>query len=181
VFILCPLGFPRRQFISSSNIQTQYTIPSEHAWVTSTYGSPCAYLGVPYINNCNYAAAWEMLSFLYVPPSRCNLNATQDQFWIVLFSFVPCNRRYPKTTLLPAVPQISSNLVTLPQAHFLPLGVSCPEEISLGENAYVRAPPPLPYPSLLYPCLLLQMPCFVQLFIYLLACLFVCLFLPLVF
>jgi len=44
-------------YIPSANIETEYDIPSEHSFVTNSYGSNCSYLGSPFINNCDYDAA----------------------------------------------------------------------------------------------------------------------------
>jgi len=40
-------------------------IPAEHSWVTNNHGNNCSYLGYPYINNCNYDSAGELLKFFY--------------------------------------------------------------------------------------------------------------------
>jgi len=56
------------EFISSKgNITTQYSIPAEHSFVTNNFGNNCAYLGSPYINNCNFDTAGAMLNFLLGP------------------------------------------------------------------------------------------------------------------
>lgn len=59
-----------QNYIPSRNIKTVYNIPSDHAFVTADYGNDCSFLGTPFINNCQYDAAGEILQFLYG-----NLNA----------------------------------------------------------------------------------------------------------
>jgi len=55
-----------QSFISdSSNIAEEYSIASEHAWITDGEGNSCGQLGSPYINNCNYDAAGKILAFFY--------------------------------------------------------------------------------------------------------------------
>jgi len=51
-------------YISSKNINTVYNIPSEHAFITNKFGNNCSYLGDPFINNCQYDFAGEMLKYL---------------------------------------------------------------------------------------------------------------------
>jgi len=41
-----------------------FNISSEHAVVTSDYGNKCDYLGTPFINNCKFDSAGEILSQL---------------------------------------------------------------------------------------------------------------------
>ncbi|XP_062507721.1 uncharacterized protein LOC134184120 [Corticium candelabrum] len=52
-------------FVDSSDIDTKFDIPAEHAWLTDDYGHPCNYLGQPFINNCHYSAAYGILSHIY--------------------------------------------------------------------------------------------------------------------
>lgn len=49
--------------------QFQNNISSEHAMITNFYGSNCAILGEPYINNCNYDLAGVILKYIYGPLS----------------------------------------------------------------------------------------------------------------
>lgn len=46
-------------------LETDYDVPSEHAWITDFFGNACDVLGVPYINNCQYDMAAKMLQHLY--------------------------------------------------------------------------------------------------------------------
>ncbi len=85
-----------RHWVPNDNDQFIGTYPSEHAWITSSFnvflistlvvlyfsaplrsdkfGSRCDYLGLPYINNCNFDAAGSMLQHIYsnnlLPPVR---------------------------------------------------------------------------------------------------------------
>lgn len=62
-----------------SQIQAVYDQQGEHAQLTTSAGNTCTYLGSPYINNCNYDAAGNMLQWLYngalTPPSSANLSS----------------------------------------------------------------------------------------------------------
>jgi len=76
-----------QNFISSSNFKTVFNIPSEHAFITNNYGSACAYVGIPFINNCQYDQAGDILGFLYgtlnppVNPNPANvIQLGQTQF-----------------------------------------------------------------------------------------------------
>lgn len=48
-----------------AKILTRYDIPSEHSYVTDNFGSKCSYKGTPYINNCDFNAAYESMSYLF--------------------------------------------------------------------------------------------------------------------
>nr|XP_054761124.1 uncharacterized protein LOC129267438 [Lytechinus pictus] len=50
-----------------NNYLTEYTIPAEHSMVHDKHGNPCGYKGEPYINNCGYNTAFEMLNHFYGP------------------------------------------------------------------------------------------------------------------
>lgn len=52
-------------FMPSTQLKYVNTIPAEHAMVTDGYGNKCDYLGSPYINDCGYDTAGEMLKFIY--------------------------------------------------------------------------------------------------------------------
>ena len=54
-----------QKYSPNGNITTIFNVLAEHAWITNGFGGICAYLGTPYINNCNIDAAGSMLqSFL---------------------------------------------------------------------------------------------------------------------
>lgn len=53
------------KFVPAAQVRYVNTVPAEHAMVTNTFGNACGYLGSPYIDNCGYDAAGEMLQFIY--------------------------------------------------------------------------------------------------------------------
>jgi len=53
------------KYINSSNIVTQYKIPSEHGFPTLNYGINCATLGSPFVLNCNFDAAGALLNTIH--------------------------------------------------------------------------------------------------------------------
>jgi len=53
-------------YMPSSQITQVYTIPAEHSFPTTNTSFPdCDHLGTPYINNCGYDAAGEVLQTIY--------------------------------------------------------------------------------------------------------------------
>jgi hypothetical protein len=54
-------------FVPAAQITYVNTLPAEHAMVTDGWGNACDHLGEPYINDCGYDAAGEMLKFIYGP------------------------------------------------------------------------------------------------------------------
>jgi hypothetical protein len=52
-------------FVPPARVTYINTVPAQHAMVTDGYGSACVHLGSPYINNCGYDTAGEMLKFIY--------------------------------------------------------------------------------------------------------------------
>lgn len=54
-----------RHYIDSGNIQFKKNIPAQHAMPTDFFGNACSKLGTPYINNCNFDAAGELLKWIY--------------------------------------------------------------------------------------------------------------------
>lgn len=54
-------------FIDSSLINSTFDMPAEHSWVTNNFGSACAHLGSPYINNCNFDASFASLDYIVGP------------------------------------------------------------------------------------------------------------------
>jgi len=53
-----------QNYLKSSNIQTVFNIESEHAFITNNYGNKCDFLGTPFINNCDFDAAGDLLAHL---------------------------------------------------------------------------------------------------------------------
>ena len=52
-------------YVDKSAIYYKKDINAQHAQPTDAYGSPCSTLGDPYINNCAYDAAGELLKWIY--------------------------------------------------------------------------------------------------------------------
>jgi poly(3-hydroxybutyrate) depolymerase len=64
-----------QSYVPAANVVYKKDIASEHAMVTDDYGSGCSVKGAPYINDCNYDLAGEILKHIYGPLSARN-NAT---------------------------------------------------------------------------------------------------------
>ncbi len=54
-----------KNFMSGANIKYQKEMAAQHAMPTDSYGNPCDYLGSPFINNCGFDAAGELLRHIY--------------------------------------------------------------------------------------------------------------------
>ena len=54
-----------QHFMHESNIQREFSLPAEHAWITDDWGNACGFSGKPWINNCNYDAAGVFLKQFY--------------------------------------------------------------------------------------------------------------------
>ena len=52
-------------YIDKSAIKYKNDIDAQHAQPTDSYGNPCSTLSDPYINNCGYDAAGELLRWIY--------------------------------------------------------------------------------------------------------------------
>jgi hypothetical protein len=52
-------------FVPAARVDYVNNVPAQHAMVTDGYGEACGHLGSPYINNCGYDTAGEMLKFIY--------------------------------------------------------------------------------------------------------------------
>ena len=55
------------QFTPAENIKTRTNIPSGHGWVTNFYGTTCGTESIPWISNCQFDMAGEILTHLYGP------------------------------------------------------------------------------------------------------------------
>jgi|NOAtaT_7_FD_contig_21_8719227_length_894_multi_3_in_0_out_0_2 hypothetical protein len=53
-----------------ANIDTDFHIPAEHAWLTDTYGNECAFKGEPFINNCEISGALKIFQKIFNGPNR---------------------------------------------------------------------------------------------------------------
>ncbi|MGV7208664.1 fibronectin type III domain-containing protein [Oxalobacteraceae bacterium A2-2] len=54
-----------QHYVNAANIYYKNNIASEHGMVTDDYGNSCSTKGSPYINNCNFDLAGEMLKWIY--------------------------------------------------------------------------------------------------------------------
>ncbi len=78
-----------KHYINSANIFYKNNIAAEHSLPTDYYGNPCSFNGDPYINNCNFDAAGEILKWIYGPLNQKNVgtlggtfvNFNQKAFW----------------------------------------------------------------------------------------------------
>ena len=52
------------------HVDHEFTIPAAHAFVTNGFGSPCGFLGAPFINNCGFDAAGALLEHAFANSSR---------------------------------------------------------------------------------------------------------------
>ncbi len=65
-------------YAKPENIKVKYDVPAAHGWPTAEYGSDCEVFAAPYINNCAFDLAGELLSHLYAdmePPGPSTRNA----------------------------------------------------------------------------------------------------------
>ena len=53
------------KFVIAGNITSMYSLPAEHCFPTNDYGGNCTHLSLPYICNCNFSAAHEILKHVY--------------------------------------------------------------------------------------------------------------------
>lgn len=58
-----------RHYIDANRVFYKRDLNAEHAMPTDSYGNSCLTLGSPYINNCGYDAAGELLNWIYGPLS----------------------------------------------------------------------------------------------------------------
>ncbi len=78
-----------KNYISSANIVYKNNIAAEHSLPTDYYGNDCSVNGSPYINNCNFDVAGEILKWIYGPLNAKNpgtlggtfVNFNQRSFW----------------------------------------------------------------------------------------------------
>jgi poly(3-hydroxybutyrate) depolymerase len=55
------------QYLPATNIAYKNNLAVEHAVPTDFFGNACSVLGKPYINNCNFDAAGQILNWIYGP------------------------------------------------------------------------------------------------------------------
>lgn len=62
-----------RHYVADPDFIVRNAYPAEHAWISSSFGNDCDYLGDPYINNCGFDAVLDMLQHFYgenIKPAR---------------------------------------------------------------------------------------------------------------
>ncbi|SFU29675.1 extracellular catalytic domain type 2 short-chain-length polyhydroxyalkanoate depolymerase [Pseudoduganella namucuonensis] len=69
-----------KNYIGSANIFYKKDLASEHAMVTDYFGSACSVKASPYINNCNFDLAGEILKWIYGPLNPRNTGALGGSF-----------------------------------------------------------------------------------------------------
>lgn len=52
-------------FVTGGNVSSMFSLPAEHCFPTEDFGTGCTYLGPPFICNCNFSAAREILHHVY--------------------------------------------------------------------------------------------------------------------
>lgn len=77
-----------RNFIHNDyKVVTNYSIPAGHGWITDQYGGPCWSTNTPFIVNCGYDLAGDMLKHLIstlnprVPQVSANLKSFDQSFY----------------------------------------------------------------------------------------------------
>lgn len=76
-------------YLPAANISYKNNLAAEHAIVTDFFGNGCSVNGQPYVNNCNFDTAGEILKWLYGPLNAKNvgtlggsfINFDQAAFW----------------------------------------------------------------------------------------------------
>lgn len=69
-----------KNYIASANIFYKNNLASEHAMVTDYFGSGCSTKASPYINNCNFDLAGEILKWIYGPLNAKNSGTLGGSF-----------------------------------------------------------------------------------------------------
>jgi poly(3-hydroxybutyrate) depolymerase len=69
-----------QHYINSANIFYKNNLASEHAMVTDDFGSGCSVKASPYINDCNFDLAGEILKWLYGPLNARNTGTLSGSF-----------------------------------------------------------------------------------------------------
>eukprot|EP00039_Didymoeca_costata_P001479 m.52814 g.52814 ORF g.52814 m.52814 type:complete len:275 (-) comp10820_c0_seq2:1516-2340(-) len=65
-----------QSYTHPSNIKTVFNMSAEHTFPTMSYGNPCTFLGSPYIGNCGYDAAYDILSNAWEGIKRAGPNTS---------------------------------------------------------------------------------------------------------
>lgn len=54
-----------RNYIDAANISFRKNLPAEHAMPTESFGNACGFRGEPFINDCDFDGAGELLNWIY--------------------------------------------------------------------------------------------------------------------
>ncbi|MGH8809644.1 MAG: extracellular catalytic domain type 2 short-chain-length polyhydroxyalkanoate depolymerase [Noviherbaspirillum sp.] len=69
-----------KNYVNNANIFYKNNIAAEHAMVTDYFGSACSTKASPYINNCNFDLAGEILKWIYGPLNAKNTGTLGGSF-----------------------------------------------------------------------------------------------------
>ncbi len=69
-----------RNYVPAANILFKKNIAAEHAMPTDRFGSDCNFKGEPFINNCNFDAAGELLKWIHGNLNPKNSGTLSGQF-----------------------------------------------------------------------------------------------------
>lgn len=69
-----------KNYVSAPNIFFKKDIPSEHAMPTDSFGNSCSFKGDPFISNCNFDAAGELLKWIYGDLNPRNSGTLSGEF-----------------------------------------------------------------------------------------------------
>jgi len=80
-------------YVPSSQVKLMdKNVLAAHGWVTDTFGNPCSKSGPPFLVNCGYDAAGQMLNFLYNNSLINRRNATGQFYHFDQRYYTPPNR-----------------------------------------------------------------------------------------
>ncbi|WP_232444252.1 PHA-depolymerase-like protein [Burkholderia ubonensis] len=71
-----------RHFVNASNIRLVKNVPAEHAMPTDSFGNACNFKGNPYINDCRFDAAGQLLNWIYGSLNPRNAGSLDDRRFI---------------------------------------------------------------------------------------------------
>jgi poly(3-hydroxybutyrate) depolymerase len=69
-----------KNYVTNTNIFYKNNLASEHAMITDYFGSSCSIKGSPYINNCSFDLAGEILKWIYGPLNAKNTGTLGGSF-----------------------------------------------------------------------------------------------------
>ena len=69
-----------QHYVAANRIFYKRDLPAQHAMPTDNFGNACATLASPFINNCGFDAAGELLKWIYGPLTARNTGRPTDRF-----------------------------------------------------------------------------------------------------